>query len=124
MIKVLWISAGAVVGALGRYFISGAVQSVASGGFPLGTLAVNLCGSFLAGFFWGVSEGAVIPVNIRLFFFIGVFGSFTTFSTFSLENFHLLRDSEYFLFTINTVVSLLAGVICVFAGYFLSRVLY
>lgn len=124
MLKVFFIAAGGAAGAVLRYWMSGLSFRFLPAVFPYGTLIVNLLGSLVVGFLWGVSEVVIIPQNIRLMVFIGVLGSFTTFSTFSLENFHLLRDGEYAFFVLNIVLSVVLGLILVFVGYFLSRYVF
>ena len=121
MFKFLSIAFGGAAGALLRYGVSGLISRSFSGGFPLGTLAVNLIGSFLIGLLWGVLEIVTISQNVRLFIFIGLLGSFTTFSTFSLENFSMLRDGEYWLVLCNVALSVVLGVMFVFIGFFVSR---
>lgn len=124
MVKLFYIAAGGAAGAVLRYWVSGLSLRFLPAVFPYGTMIVNLAGSFLIGFLWGVSETALITQHIRLLIFIGVLGSFTTFSTFTLENFNLLRDGEYMYFVLNIVLSVVLGVALVFMGYFLSRFLF
>jgi len=121
MIKIISISLGGMFGALMRYSLSGLIHRFFEGGFPLGTLGVNLLGSLLVGLLWSASEMLVLSQNTRLFLFIGVLGSFTTFSTFSLESFHLLRDGEYGALVLNITASVVLGIALVFAGYFLGK---
>lgn len=121
MMKLLYIAFGGAIGAVTRYGISGIVQNVVVGDFPWGTLCVNTVGSFMIGLFWGLSELTSISPVTRLFFTIGFLGSFTTFSTFSLETFGLLRDRETMLGLMNVGLNNLLAIVFVFAGYFLSR---
>jgi CrcB protein len=123
MLRFFCISVGGAVGALLRYWFSGVTQKLFNGGFPGGTLSVNLVGSLLIGFMWGVFESVVISQNMRMMIFIGLLGSFTTFSTFSLESFHLIRDGEYNLFLVNITISFFLGIVLVFTGYFISQYL-
>ena len=58
---------------------------------------------------------------MRLFLFIGILGAFTTFSAFSLENFNLLRDGEYWFAALNVFLNVFFGIALVFAGYFMLR---
>ena len=117
-------SEGGAAGTVLRYVFSGFVyRCTAAGVFPAGTLAVNLAGSLVIGFLWGLFELTAVSVNVRLFLLIGVLGGFTTFSTFSLENFSLLRDGEYMLALTNVLLSTLAGILLVFVGYGFSRLL-
>jgi CrcB protein len=91
------------------------------GSFPWGTLCVNTVGSLVIGLFWGLSELTSISPAARLFFAIGFLGSFTTFSTFSLDTFGLLRDRETMLGLMNIGLNNLLAIVFVFAGYFISR---
>ncbi|MCK5583503.1 MAG: fluoride efflux transporter CrcB [Elusimicrobiales bacterium] len=117
MAKVLLLMAGGGIGTLLRYQMSGLIYRVSSGAFPTGTLVVNLIGSFIIGCAWAFFERSLISPNIRLFFMIGLLGGFTTFSTFALENFNLIRDGSIKFFIINVLVSNIAGILLVFAGF-------
>jgi fluoride exporter len=124
MLRFFYIAFGGAAGALLRYWASGLVHRIGGSSFPWGTLSVNLIGSFLIGFLWGMFESVIVSQNARILIFIGLLGSFTTFSTFSLESFHLVRDGEYGLFIANILSSFVLGILLVFAGYFLSRLLF
>lgn len=80
----LAVLGGGLLGSAARAAIGLAVP-MASGGFPISTLVVNLSGSFLLGFYLVRHQRAVSPGWSLRFWAIGVLGSFTTFSTFSLE---------------------------------------
>ena len=119
--KLAIIATGGAVGTVFRYVLSYLFQRLLKGMFPWGTLLVNLSGALVFGFLWGISEVTDISLNMRTFLFIGVLGAYTTFSTFCLENFSLLRNGEYSFALINVLVSNVAGVLLVFLGYFASR---
>ena len=121
MLKFLYIAAGGAIGALLRYLSAGLAHRFFNAGFPWGTLSVNLLGSFFVGLLWGLSETVLISQNMRLFLFIGILGAFTTFSAFSLENFNLLRDGEYWFAALNVFLNVFFGIALVFAGYFMLR---
>ena len=89
--------------------------------FPLGTLLVNLIGSFIIGLAWGFFETNSFSPNLRAFLFIGVLGGFTTFSSFSLETMNLLRDGEFKIGIINILANNVLGIVLVFGGLFTSR---
>ena len=122
-IKILILSLGGIVGVLMRYATGGAVHRVTGGGFPYGTLVINLTGCLIIGLLWGIFERFEFSSNLRLFLFIGVLGSFTTFSSFGLETFNLLRDNELRLGLYNMVITNVFGLALVYLGYFGSRVL-
>ena len=123
MLRYVYVACGGAIGALTRYVVSGWSYRYYSGVFPWGTLLVNLIGSFVIGLLWGFFEASIVPQNIRLFVIVGVLGAFTTFSTFSLESFDLLRDGEYLFLFWNIFLSLALGIGLVCAGYFSARYL-
>lgn len=90
----LVIFVGAGMGGLARYAVTAWVQS-AAGGFPWGTLVINVTGSLLLTFVYGILEGTTAAPEWRAFLGIGVLGGFTTFSAFSYEAVRLLEDSDW-----------------------------
>ncbi|MDD5021218.1 MAG: fluoride efflux transporter CrcB [Endomicrobiaceae bacterium] len=124
MFKFLVIGLGGGAGAILRYIVSNLDYRFSNGVFPVGTLVVNITGSFIIGFLWVFFDRFIFPPNLRLFLFIGLLGGYTTFSTFSLETFNLIRDGEYHIALINTILSFSLTLIAVFAGFFLSRIFF
>lgn len=121
---ILTIGIGGFFGSIGRYLVSAGMQQFILAAFPLGTLAVNILGSFLIGLIYGFSEkGALLNSDLRLFLTVGFCGGFTTFSTFSHESLMLLRDGQTAYFLIYTFGSLIAGLGAVVLGYSLSRLI-
>lgn len=123
MIKLLFIGFGGAIGTIFRYLASGIDYKFSNGIFPVSTLAINLTGSFVIGLLWGFFEHLTISPSTRMFIFVGILGGFTTFSTFSLENFNLLRDGEVNIVVVNILLSNLGGILLVFAGFFLSKII-
>lgn len=123
MLKFLVIGLGGGFGAICRYAVSNLDYRFSNGVLPVGTLVVNVTGSFIIGFLWVFFDRFIFPPNLRLFLFIGVLGGYTTFSTFSLETFNLMRDGEYHIALLNVILSFVLSIAAVFAGYFLSRML-
>ena len=121
--KLLFICGGGAGGALLRYLVSGFVYRHVSGVFPWGTLVVNLIGSFAIGFLWVAFDSIVSLEGSRDLLLTGMLGAFTTFSTFNLENFHLLRDGEYGMTLVNVGLSNGAGIAFVFVGFLACRLI-
>ena len=112
----LWIGIGGFIGAVLRFLISGVMQSKAAV-FPLGTLGVNIIGSFLMGFIMYSSEfGGLFSEETRVFLTIGILGSFTTMSAFSYESFKLLEQNELLLLCINVVGTVLLTIFAIYLG--------
>jgi len=114
----LWliIGIGSFIGGILRYWISGWVQSGALT-FPLGTLVVNFIGSLVLSLIMYLSEHAgLFSEEIRIFWTIGLLGSFTTMSAFSCESFRLLEQNENMLFGLNMVGTVILTLAAVYLG--------
>jgi len=123
MFKFVVIGLGGAIGTVFRYIISGLDYKFSNGVFPFSTMVVNVSGSLIIGLLWGIVDRFALSPNMRMFIFIGILGGYTTFSTFSLETFNLMRDGEYHIALINIIVSVILSVGAVFLGYFISRLL-
>ena len=111
---IAYIALGGIIGTLARYLIQGTIQS-RSGEFPVGTLAINIAGSFALGFIVRIATGStVVSAELRGGLTIGFCGAFTTMSTFSYETVALLTDGEYWragLYAGGTVFGCLAATV-------------
>lgn len=124
MQKTILIGLAGLIGTLGRYWLSGLVARQYGETFPLGTLFVNVVGCFLAGsLFYLTEERFLVSPTLRTVILVGLLGGFTTFSSFGLQTFTLLREGEFALATLNVTVSNLLGLLMVWAGYSLGKVL-
>lgn len=121
MLRFFIIGLGGAIGTVLRYVMGGLDYRFSSGVFPISTLVVNVTGSLVIGFLWGFFDRVTLSPNIRLFIFIGILGGYTTFSTFSLETFNLMRDGEYRIALMNMALSVALSVGAVFAGYIISK---
>jgi len=120
--RVLLVGLGGCVGSMGRYWLAGVVQAWSGVGFPAGTLAVNVVGSFVLGLVMALSlERAMIGPDARLLLAVGVCGGFTTMSTFSYETLALVRDGSVLAACANAGASVGASVLAVWAGMVLGR---
>jgi len=117
----LWliIGIGSFIGGILRYWISGWVQSGALT-FPLGTLSVNFIGSLVLSLIMYLSEHAgFFSEEIRIFWAIGLLGSFTTMSAFSYESFRLLEQNENMLFGLNVAGTVILSLAAIYIGKFI-----
>ncbi|MGI9167401.1 MAG: fluoride efflux transporter CrcB [Pyrinomonadaceae bacterium] len=124
MVKLLLIGLAGFAGTLTRYWLSGVIARRYGETFPYGTLAVNALGCFVAGFlFYFMYERFLNSPTSRSLIFIGFLGAFTTFSSYSLQTFMLLRDGEFYLAFINMAASNILGLLLVWAGYHLAELI-
>jgi CrcB protein len=115
----LFIMLGGAVGTLARYLIS-VLTSVAPHELPWSTITINVAGSFVIGFFGTLTlASGRFPVseNTRLLVMVGLCGGFTTFSSFSLQTFDLLRNGYMVRAACNVVGSVVLCVSAVAIGH-------
>src|SRR6476469_710740 len=118
MARLLFVGLGGFVGTLARYWLSGLVARRYGETFPFGTLVVNAVGCFVIGFlFYYFYDRSLANPTFRTVIFIGLLGGFTTFSSYGLQTFTLLRDGQIGLATLNVAVSNVAGLLMVWMGY-------
>jgi len=110
------IALGGALGAVCRYLAGAWVQGMSDGAFPWGTWSVNLAGSLAIGFAMVWLSHTLASAELRLFVAMGFLGSFTTFSTFSLETVELLREGLWLRAGAYSIGSLVLGVVAVVAG--------
>ncbi|MGW8317544.1 MAG: fluoride efflux transporter CrcB, partial [Bacteroidales bacterium] len=98
MIKqLILIGTGGFFGSIARYLVSRLTARVDWFSIPLGTLTVNIAGSFLIGLLIGISEKSpLLSVEWRMLLMVGLCGGFTTFSSFTGENPMLMRNGQFF----------------------------
>jgi|SRR5262245_25586597 len=124
MMKTILIGLAGLIGTLCRYWLSGLVARQYGETFPWGTMAVNLSGCLLAGvIFYLTEERFLVNPTLRIVIMIGFLGGFTTFSSYGLQTFSLLRNGEVGLATLNVAASNVLGLILVWAGYAVAKAL-
>jgi CrcB protein len=119
----LWVTIGSAVGGLLRYALTKLTLSI-SAGFPYGTILVNIIGCFVIGYFGTLtlqSGRYAVSTNLRLFVMVGICGGFTTFSSFSLESFDLMRSGAWTKALANIVFSVTLCLAAVAIGHRLAQ---
>lgn len=120
-----YVGMGGIIGALARFYLDTAIQQMTVTGFPYGTLSVNLIGSFLLSFIsyssslrWKLPRPYLLAINT------GCIGSFTTFSTFSVETINLIENG-YLLAALGYVlISVTGGLVLSWLGIRVAHQLY
>jgi len=120
--NILFIGIGGFFGAVSRFFVSKITMNIFGNLISYGTIIVNILGSFLLGFLFTLSvikmsDGAAF----RALVCIGFLGSFTTFSTFSLEAVNLLEENSYVLFFVYAAANVVVSLVTAFLGVYTAR---
>ncbi len=116
-LKILCVAAGGSLGAVARYLINISPLAGMLGKFPLPTFVINVTGSFLIGFLLIVfSDRVVVSENVRMALIVGFLGAFTTFSTFEIEIYGLVRERHFTMAFLYLFLSVFVGFIGVVAG--------
>lgn len=113
--SIALVGLGGGIGAIMRYLTSEAMRS-ASQSFPVGTLLVNLLGSFVLGMWVGYELRHSQTEGLRLLLAVGVCGGFTTFSTFAIEALRLIQHGATWTAVGYILASVLGGLACAYIG--------
>ncbi|MGN6730453.1 MAG: fluoride efflux transporter CrcB [Candidatus Binatia bacterium] len=120
----LVIGIGGVLGANARYLVTGWAANKFGTVFPYGTFIINMSGAIVLGFLMAfLQDRAFIHPNYRLFFATGFCGAYTTFSTFTYESLVLIQNGSFLLAFSNLFGSLVVGMIGIFLGFVLGRMI-
>ncbi|MBT8210824.1 MAG: fluoride efflux transporter CrcB [Eudoraea sp.] len=123
MKQAFFVFLGGGIGSCLRYFISKSLNPVISNYF-LGTFLVNVLGCLLIGLILGYAlKESFLSQNYVLLLATGFCGGFTTFSAFAFENFSLLKNGDYFNFSLYTLGSILTGILAIFIGLWAAKAL-
>ena len=118
----LVVMVGGALGSLARYLIALWAAPI-SQSLPLGTIGINILGSFIIGFFGTLTlASGRFPVaeHIRIFVMVGFCGGFTTFSSFSLQTLDLMRKGAMVNAMVNVVASVVLCILAVAAGHLIA----
>ena len=118
----LLVACGGAIGACLRYG-AGLLIVRPTSLFPWATWSINVLGCFLAGVFFALSQRyPALQNETRLFVMVGIFGGFTTFSSFGLETFQLFRQEQMSMAVMYSLSSLIVGVLCLAMGFYLFQI--
>jgi len=121
MKEVILVFLGGGIGSALRYLVSKSFTGWINNPFPYSTFLVNIIGCFLIGIFLTLPERFDwFTLEYRLFLATGICGGFTTFSTFSYENF-ALKEGDYMYFVSYTILSFAIGLAATFLGMYLVK---
>jgi len=122
MNALFFVAVGGAIGAVGRHLVASQVMRLTAGGFPFGTMTVNILGSFILGLLAGaMALKWSVSAETRAFLVVGMLGGFTTFSAFSLDAILLYERGEWLhaaAYIVGTVILSVGGL---FAGLQICR---
>jgi fluoride exporter len=121
MMTWLLVACGGAIGATLRYALG--LLFKPNSVFPWSTWWVNVFGCLLAGAFFALSQKyPSLQHEVRLLFMVGILGGFTTFSSFGLETFQLLKQGQIFMALAYVISSLVVGILLLaLAVYLIPR---
>jgi CrcB protein len=123
VITYLWVGFGSALGGMARYGFGLVAARLWGTGFPVGTILINIVGSFIISFFGTLTlADGPFPANpsLRAFVMVGICGGFTTFSSFSLQTLELAQDDAWLAAFANIAISVVLCLLAVAAGYLLA----
>ena len=122
IIKIIYIAIGGSLGSILRFLFSNFCKLYFPF-FPIGTLLINVLGSFFIGLLISfLNNKEVSEIFIRYFLIIGLLGSFTTFSAFSFETIQLIYDKKVFLSLVYIFLSIFLCIVGAFFGFNINKI--
>lgn len=125
---LLSIGSGGFIGAVSRAYLNGYIShkfpTLVAHGLPVGTLGVNLLGSFIMGLLFAYFlNDTHLSNSVKSFLSTGILGALTTYSTFAIESFLLLHNAHYLLAITNMSLNLLGTILMAGVGFYLVNFL-
>ena len=122
VVNIIAVAGGGAFGAALRYLTVVAGVRFFGTKFPVGTVAVNLVGCFVAGLIVGlIEERLVLSPTAHLLIFTGFLGGFTTLSAFSIETMNFMRGGAWTLAAVNIALNAVLGIVMALAGMLAAR---
>lgn len=123
MQNIIAVFLGGGLGAVLRYFAGFCALRYLNVNLPIATFFVNIIGCFILGFLYSYFiDRPEFNISFKLALTAGFCGGLTTFSTFSLEMFEMLKNAQFMQFSIYLLFSVLIGLIAVWIGVNFARV--
>lgn len=120
--NILWVAFGGAIGAVLRYLLNISPLASVFEKFPLPTFVINVTGSFFIGFLLiFFTDKVAVSHWLRMMIVVGLLGAFTTFSTFELEVYGLVRERLFMLAAVYLLLSVVVGFIGLLAGVELAK---
>lgn len=120
--KILYVAIGGAFGAVARYLINISPLATLFEKFPFPTFFINITGSFLIGFLLILLTDKIqVSDNLRMAVIVGFLGAFTTFSTFEIEIYGLIKEKFFATAFLYFFLSMAVGFISVLGGVWLAR---
>lgn len=114
---LLLVGMGGFLGSISRFLVGQALHRIFDTVFPIGTMTVNIVGSFIIGVVYSLAErDNLISPEIRMFLAVGFCGGFTTFSSFAFDKLNLLKDSGFLYLSMYLGGSIFLGLLAVYLG--------
>lgn len=123
-LNALFIFLGGGLGSLCRYYLTFWIDHKTSLNFPLGTFTSNVLACFILGLISAYILKHQIESSLSLFLVAGFCGGFSTFSSFSKENYQLLSNGDYLPLFLNITISIIIGIAAFFGGLFIFKSLF
>ena len=125
MKEVLIVGIGGGIGSIARFLSQKGAERFMDSSFPMGTFLINILGSLIIGIVYALSErGNLLTPEVRLFLTVGLCGGFTTFSTFSYDNFNMISEKLWQYLILNVGGSIFFGILAVYLGVMAVRMIF
>ena len=117
------VGVGGALGTMARHAVNVVVSRLVTHAVPVATGLANLAGCLAIGVLTGLIVGGHVRMSapVRSFVFVGILGGFTTFSTFGLDTFTLLREGQPLVALTNVAIQVGGGLLALGAGYWLAK---
>jgi CrcB protein len=122
---ILLVGSGGFIGSVMRYLVQYYMEKNLESTFPWGTFIANVAGSFIIGMVFALAEkGNLMNAEWRIFLAVGICGGFTTFSSFAYNNLSMLNERAWGSLFLNTGGNLFFGILAVYLGIILIRLIF